>query len=279
MKFLFTIVPAIALFAGELHISAQPAAPKFEPLLDQGFSEMYNLRFDEAHRTFEQYQREHPEDPLGPVSDSAAWLFSEFDRLDILRSEFALKDENFFSSNRPLNADPSAKKNFEADLQKTGQLAEPGLHQSPPDPNAMFAATLRLGLHSDYEALIEKKNFTALSEIKQARIEADKLLAIQPSCYDGYIAVALENYLLSLKPAPVRWFLHATGAQTDRQTGLDKLRITAERGHYLLPYARLLLAVAALRDHNPSQAKQELEWLAAQYPGNRLYREELGKLS
>lgn len=240
---------------------------------------MYNLRFDDAHRTFDEYERMHPNDPLGPACDSAAWLFSEFERLNILRSEFALNDSNFFSSAHALPADPTAKKGFEADIQKTEQLAEPGLHTNPPDPNAMFAATLRLGLHADFEALIEKKELAALSEVKQARMEADKLLSIQPNYYDGYIAVALENYLLSLKPAPVRWFLHMTGAQTDHQKGLDKLRVTAEHGHYLLPYARLLLAVAALRDHNPAQAKEGLQWLAARYPGNRLYREELEKLN
>ncbi len=36
-----------------------------------------------------------------------------------------------------------------------------------------------------------------------------------------------------------------TGAQTDKESGLAKLKIAAEKGHYLLPYARLLLAVAA----------------------------------
>jgi hypothetical protein len=253
-------------------------APRVEPMLDEGFNQMYNLKFEDAHRTFGQYERLHPKDPLGPVSDSAAWLFSEFERLDILRSDFALNDSNFFSTQRSLSPDPAAKKSFEADLQKAQQLAEPGLHSNPRDSNAMFATTLRLGLHADFEALIEKKSLAALSEVKQARTEAEKLLKDEPNYYDGYIAVALENYLLSLKPAPVRWFLHATGAQTDRQTGIEKLRMTAEHGHYLLPYARLLLAVAALRDHNREQAKERLAWLAARFPGNKLYREELDKL-
>jgi hypothetical protein len=259
--------------------TATAQAPRIEPLLDEGFNQMYDLKFDDAHRTFAEYQRERPNDPLGSVSDAAAWLFAEFDRLNILRSEFALNDTNFFSSQRSLPADPSAKKNFEASLQKTLQLAQAELKRNPQDPDALFATALRLGLHADFEALIEKKNLAALAEIKQARMEADKLLTNQPEYYDGYIAIALENYLLSLKPAPVRWILHATGSQTDRQTGLDKLRLTAERGHYLLPYARLLLAIAALRDHKPAEAKQVLQWLAAHYPGNRLYREELGKLN
>ncbi len=254
------------------------ASLEAESLLDAGYRDMYNLRFDAAHAAFAEYQRENPKDPLGAASDAAAYLFSEFDRLHVLRSEFALKDENFFSAAEPLPASPAAKQAFEAALAKTKELAEAGLEQSPPDPDAMLATTFRLGLHADYLALIEKREIQALSEMKQARTLADKLISMHPTYYDAWIAPALENYLLSLKAAPVRWFLRVTGAQTDRQTGLEKLRITAEKGHYLAPYARLLLAVAALRDHHPIQAKELLAGLARQFPENQLYKEELARI-
>jgi len=48
---------------------------------------MYNLDFDGAHQTFAAWERSHPDDPLGPVSNAAAYLFAEFDRLHILESE------------------------------------------------------------------------------------------------------------------------------------------------------------------------------------------------
>ena len=76
----------------------------------------------------------------------------------------------------------------------------------------------------------------------------------------------------------MRWLLRMTGAQTDKDAGLQKLKITAEKGHYLLPYARLLLAVAAIRDHKPEQARQLLEELSRQFPSNHLYANELAKL-
>ena len=248
-----------------------------EPLLDQGYRQMYNLQFPEAHRTFAQYQQENPSDPMGPMSDAAAYLFSEFDRLRILQSQFLTDDDNFLDFRKP-DADPEVKKQFEVALAKTHELAEARLRVAPDDPNALLAATLRLGLHSDYLALIEKHSVAALSEVKQGRALAEQLLAHHPDYYDAWVAVGLENYLLSQKPAPVRWLLHAGGAQTDKQTGIEKLRLTAEKGHYLLPYARLLLAVADLRDHQPQRAKEKLEWLAHEFPLNKLYKEELTRL-
>ena len=248
-----------------------------EPSLDEGFRQMYNLQFPDAHKTFAQYERQNPTDPIGPIGDAAAYLFSEFDRLKILQSEFWTEDSNFLDFHKP-DADPNVRNQFEAALARAQLLADTKLKATPDDPDSLFASCLRLGLHSDYLALIEKKNIAALSEIKQSRLLAERLLARHPEYYDAYIAQGIENYLLSLKPAPVRWILHATGSQTDKQSGLEKLRLTAEKGHYLLPYARLLLAVADIRDHQPARAKTRLEWLAGEFPQNKLYREELAKL-
>ena len=91
---------------------------------------------------------------------------------------------------------------------------------------------------------------------------AQQLLVIDPTCYDAYLAVGVENYLLGLQPAPVRWVLHMTGSQTDKNEGLQRLRLTADKGHYLAPFARLLLAVAALRDKDPQTARTLLAGLA-----------------
>jgi hypothetical protein len=104
------------------------------------------------------------------------------------------------------------------------------------------------------------------------------LLNTHPDCYDAYLAIGVENYLLSLKPAPVRWILNWSGAQTNRQEGIAKLRLTAEKGYLLQPYARMLLAVAALREGDKASAEQILEGLAREFPHNRLYAAELERM-
>jgi hypothetical protein len=59
---------------------------------------------------------------------------------------------------------------------------------------------------------------------------------------------------------------------------LERLRITAEKGRYLLPFARLLLAVAALREHDTDRARDILEDLAKEFPHDPLYVLELARL-
>jgi hypothetical protein len=238
---------------------------------------MYNLQFPEAHRTFAEFERQHPADPLGPVSDAAAYLFSEFARLHVLQSQFFTSDSGFLTFHRP-PADPVVKQQFDKALERTDALAQAALQKTPGDANALFASTLRHGLKADYLALIEKSNFAALAEVKEGREEAAKLLATHPDYYDAYLAAGVENYLLSLKPAPVRWLLNLGGAQTDKEAGIHNLRIVAEKGNYLKPYAELLLAIAAIRDKDASKARTLLSSLSSRFPQNTLYQEELNKL-
>ena len=166
----------------------------------------------------------------------------------------------------------------DAELAKARQIAAGVMSSAPQDANALFATILVNGLRADYDGLVDKHYLTSLSSVKNSRIIAEKLLAIDPSCYDAHLAVGVENFMLSLKPAPLRLFLRLTGAETDRELGLQRLRLTAEKGHYLKPYAQLLLAVAALRSQDRDQARSILRELAVQFPHNRLYVEELARL-
>jgi hypothetical protein len=247
------------------------------PVIDRGFRQMYNLNFDEAHKTFAEWEREHPADPLGPVSNAAAYLFAEFDRLNILHSEFFV--ENSMFHRRPkVTPDATVRQAFDQELDKSAGLSDKILMQTPDDPDALFAKILTLGLRADYEALIERREFDALKVIKSSRATAERLLMIQPNYYDAYLAIGVENYLFSLKSAPMRWILQAGGAETDRDRGVEDLRLTAEKGRYLNPYARLLLAVAALRDKDVPKARDLLAALAREFPHNRLYAQELAQL-
>jgi hypothetical protein len=249
----------------------------YSPALERGYAQMYNLGFYDAHQTFAAYQQAKPDDPMGYVSNAAAYLFSEFDRLHILESGLFTDDAKFEHRSKE-SPDLAIKSAFESELAKGDTAAAKILSSSPQNANALFAQVLADGLRSDYTALIEKRNLTSLSYMKSGRITAEKLLAIDPTCYDAYLAVGIENYLLGANPAPVRWVLRMAGAQTDKDAGIQRLRITAEKGHYLAPFARLLLAVAALRDKDRQTARVLLAGLAKEFPNNQLYVTELARL-
>jgi hypothetical protein len=245
--------------------------------LEAGYRSVYNLQFDQAHRAFAEWQGQHPDDPMGPVSDAAVYLFSECDRLHILEAQF-LADDKKAEKPSHLTSEPAVKTQFEAMLEKTRTLSEAKLAKDPKDTTAIFARILMDGLHGNYLALVEDKERDALKYLKQSRSHAETLIATNPDNYDAYLPIGIENYMTSLKSSAVRWFLRAGGAQTDKATGLKNLKIVAEKGHYLAPFAQVFLVIAALHDRNKPKALDLMETLAQQFPDNHVYKHELAQL-
>lgn len=254
------------------------AAAAHSPTIDQGYVALYNLNFPAAHAAFESDMKAHPEDPLPVVSDAAAFLFSEFDRLHIIDVEL-FADQSRFDHRAKLNPDPAIRKAFDDRTTQASQLADAALAKDPNDPNALYAKTCLTGMRSDYALLIEKRDLAALNLSKEASALSKRALAADPTLYDAYLASGVENYMLSLKPATVRFFLNITGAGTNKDEGIRLLRITAAQGHYLAPFARMMLAVAALRDNHPQEAKSILVGLSKEFPQNSLYQREIARIT
>ena len=129
--------------------------------LDRGYADMYNLQFAQAHAEFTAWMQAHPSDPMGPVSDAAAYLFSEFARLHVLDVDL-FDDDNNFESRGSRAADPAVKAAFKRDLEQANRLAGQALARSPRDTNALFAQTLVNGLHADYVQMIEGRDLAGL---------------------------------------------------------------------------------------------------------------------
>src|SRR5579872_2459530 len=63
--------------------------------LARGYNDAYNLDFAGAQQQFSGWERSNPRAALGPVSEAAGLLFSEFDRLGVLQTEFFADDQHF----------------------------------------------------------------------------------------------------------------------------------------------------------------------------------------
>ncbi|HXZ26553.1 MAG TPA: hypothetical protein VEG08_00990 [Terriglobales bacterium] len=271
---------AVALILGAMTLC--PPAPAADsgqdpPSLDRGYHLLYSLHFPEAQQEFERWQQEHPQDPLGPVSEAAGLLFSEFNRLGVLESQFYVKDSSF--DNRPkLQPDPAIKARFDADLSRAEDLSRALLAKDANQKDALFVMALCSGLRADYAAMVEKHNLASLGYIKQGQQYADKLIALDPNYFDAYLALGMSKYIIGSQTAPVRWLLRLGGYAGDKHEGVHDLQLTAEHGHYLAPFARLLLAIAYLRDKDKPGARALLAGLQRDFPDNPLFGKEINRL-
>ena len=269
-----SLLTVVALFC--ILAQAQSQTPNVNAILDDSFRSMYNLQFDQALSKAEQAKQADKTDPMPWVAQASAVLFREFDRLHILRSDMFASDDAF--SSRPAYSwVPASRKQFDDALAGGEKVAQDRLNRDKKDTKALFALALFNGLQADDAALITKRNMTALSFTKSATGYADKLLAIAPDFYDAYVATGMGKYIIGGKAAPVRWVLRIGGLKGDQEEGLKELRLASERGRYLAPFARILLAFDDLRHKDKTAARKKFELLREQFPGNPLFAQEIQK--
>jgi len=245
--------------------------------LDRGFLRLYDLDFSGGQREFESWEKLNPDNPMGPASEAAGILFSEFDRLGVLEAQFYVED-SVFAARKKYEADPGQRVRFDRQLSRAEDLAKSRLSRDSRDRDALLAMTLAAGLRSDYAALIEKRNLASLHYTKEATAWAQQLLAADPGCYDAHLAGGISRYIIGSMAAPVRWFLRLGGVSGDKADGIAELQKTAAKGQLLAPFARILLAIAYVREKDLPHARELLLGLQRDFPNNALFGRELARL-
>jgi len=269
-------VAAVAFLAGLIGVP-RAAADVPQTGLDRGFRRLYDLDFSGAQKEFEGWEKESPDNAMGPVAEAAGVLFSEFNRLGVLETQF-YEDDSVFAARKKYEANPDQRARFEQRLNRAEELAKSKLARDARDRDALLAMTLATGLRSDFAALIEKRNLASLHYTKEATAWARQLLAADPTCYDAHLATGISRYIIGSMAAPVRWVLRLGGISGDKAEGIAELKTTAANGRLLAPFARILLAIAYVREKDFTGARVLLASLQKEFPNNPLFGHELARL-
>jgi tetratricopeptide (TPR) repeat protein len=273
-----TVMPAFGRPQPRQAEGVEPASIFSAPEIDAGFRELYELRFSKARELFADWQEKHPEDPLGDVSIAAGYLFEEFYRQGVLSSEFFLNDKRLLGGieGKP---DRDLAMKFKDANRRAREIALQRLKSDSQDVDALYSLTLATGMKADYLGILERRHLESLRLIKEAESYAKRLLRLRPDAQDAWLALGVADYIIGSLPAPKRFFLMFGGIHGNKKAGMDELRRTAENGHYLKPYAKMLLGLVALREMQDEVAREEFTDLAAEFPGNPLFASELERLN
>ena len=269
--------------APRLHAAGPDEAPKLAPVgaapeIEAGFHLLYELKFPEARAKFASWEKLHPEDPLGSVSEAAGYLFEEFYQQGVLTSDFFLNDKRLLGG---IEGKPDAKRKaaFSEAVGRARDIARRRLKANASDADALFALTLATGMQADYAGILERRHTEGIRLIHESESLAKQLIALRPDSADAYLALGAANYIIGCLPAHQRFFLWFGGIHGDRIAGMQQLRIAAKKGHYLRPYAKILLALAALREKQENVARAQFTDLTREFPDNPLFARELAKLN
>jgi len=260
------------------HTAADSTGPAFSsvPELEQGYRLLYEQRFPEARAEFQKWAEQHPSEPFAQVSLAASYLFEEFFLQHVLTSDYFLDDKRFLGgiTGAP---DPGRIRGFEDAVARARNLAFQRLKARPRDPEGLYALTLCAGMQSDADSMLLKRHYDALKRLKEANANAEMLLHDHPEAYDAYVAPGIAYYVIGSLPASARFVLWFGGIHGDKQLGMSQVQKTADNGHYLKPFAKILLALSARREKQNALAQKNLKELTEEFPGNAVYDAEYAK--
>jgi hypothetical protein len=270
---LLLLAPVLQARGANDSAAAEPS-PVARVALDNGFQDLYKLDFAGARAKFLTYQHEDPADPLGKVAEAASYLYEQFNAKGVLTSDFFLNDDRFLGG---VEGNPAHNRNeaFLAANQAAREAAKERLKSNPRDPEALLAITMADGMESNYDQIIEKKPMAGLTYMRQAEDEAKTLLAVDPSAQDAYVALGTSNYVIGSLNGFKRAFLWFGGIHGDKNRGMDQLQHAVDNGHYLQPFAKILLALVSERERQDDRARALLAQLNQQFPENPLFAHEL----
>jgi hypothetical protein len=257
--------------------SASPATISAEPDLDSALHLMYELKFDAARARLASWQRLHPSEAMGSALEAASYLFQQFYTKGVLTSEFFLDDKRLLGGieDKP---DARLESAFLSVAARSEQQARRQLAAQPRNPEALLALTLVAGMRADNSSVIEKRQIQTMSLLREADRRARDLLSVSPDAGDAYVALGAANYIVGCLPSYKRLFLRLGEVQGDKSLGMQQLTIAANTGHYLRPFAEMMLALAALRERDAGLARREFTRLNEEFPANPLFAHELSKL-
>jgi hypothetical protein len=268
-----------AIVVGAGFVAAEPGLAQNKPTeIDAAFSRMYNFDFQGAQALLNRHIAADPQDPLSYAVRSSAYLFSELDRLSILESEFFSSDKRI-ADHKKLQPDPNTRTQLFQALNDAQGRAQSRLASNPNDQDALFSFCITTGVLTDYTALVEKRQIGSLSLVKRSAAYAQRLLSINPKYYDAYLTTGMTQYVIGSLPFFVRWFVKVDNINPSKEEGMKNVELVATQGHYLKPFAKILLAVANLREKKPTEAQKLMVELTRDYPENPLFKKELAQLS
>jgi len=247
------------------------------PELKEGFRLLYVQKYPEARERFSAWTAEHPDDPFGFVATAASYLFEEFYRQGVMTSDFFLDDKKFL---RGIEGKPDAErmKNFRSELEQARKLSAARLAKDKKDAAALFSLTLAAGMESNAESILEKRHVEGLKRMKEANEHAKLLLAQRPDANDAWVAPGSADYIIGCLSGGARMVLWFGGIHGDKKLGMELVGKTADKGRYLEPFAKVLLALAARREKQDALAQKLLHELTEEFPDSPLFAAEYAKV-
>ena len=254
----------------------KPANRADDPLRAQAFDRFYNLDYEHAIPDFQKLLEHHPDDPNAVNHLLASMLYRELYQMGVLNPTEYTNDSFLDTPHRP--ADPKAKQQIEALVDRAQKLEEDRLNANPNDVDALYARGITRAQFSTYTGLMERAWFSALRNAVGARHDHERVLELDPQYTDAKLVVGVHNYVMGSLPVAVKVAVSMVGLGGNKQKGFDYLYEVARGDGENRTEARIALVLFLAREKRLEESLAMLRGLLPEYPQNVILALEEGTL-
>ena len=259
-----------------LALAASPLGGQ-QSLVNEGFTDFYNLDYDQAIAVFEKAIARNPGQPDLHNHLAQTLIFREMYRDGALESEL-VSGNNSFLRRPKLNPTPQNEKRILDEIAKAMALADARLRQNPNDTAAMYASGIAYGLRANYYWVVKKAWHDSLKDATTARKLHNRISELEPNNVDARLVQGLHDYVVGSLPWAYKMLGFLIGMRGDKEKGIRTVQDVARNGNQDRVEAEVFLCALYRRENQSRLAVPLVQDLIRRYPRNYLLRMELGQM-
>lgn len=247
---------AVTIFLISNILFAQAA--KFDSLLNLGVSQIYNMKFGEAEKTFSKVQKDFPKHPAGKFFDAMiVWWKIMIDQDNEEYDEM-----------------------FEDRLENVIDFCDDLLDENEKNVDAIFFKGGSLGFRGRLYS-IRQKWFDAALDGKEALPLVYEAYEIDPKNEDVKLGFGIYNYYAEAIPEkypfikPAMLFI----PKGDKKKGIEQLKAAAQKAKYAAIESKFFLLTSYYQfEEDFDKAKVYADELTKLFPNNPIFEKYLGRI-
>ncbi len=244
--------------------------PGFMERAQDGFTNIFNLDYDQARQVFASLEKDYPQHPAPPLYlASIYWLEEMLRRQDLTLNRFIAPA--YFSKKTNQVIPPRNRTAFFQALQRCEARANTILKRNCRDRDARYFLGTAYGLRSSFAITIDHSLREAFSNGNRAYSYSRRLIEEDPTYYDAYLTVGVYEYIVGSIPWYLKWMAFVIGAHGSKQEGTAHLGLASEKGQYVRNEAKLVLMVLDVREHRHADALEIARFLNEKFPRSYLF--------
>ena len=242
-----------------LSINAFPQKPTYDSLVKAGINQIYNIKFDDAEKTFQVLKKEYPKHPAG------RFFFAMIDWWKIILSEEDEdKDDQFYKK-----------------IEETVDFCDDILDKNPNDVDALFFKGGAIGFRGRLRVMRESW-FKAADDGREALPIVEHASKLDPTNVDVKLGFGIYNYLAAVIPEkyPIVKPLMLFFPSGNKELGLKQLKDAARIGKYSSHEAKyILITFFYYFEDDLEEAEIYAKQLFTSFPDNPVFERWRGRIA